>query len=83
MEERIIELFTGVKGGFLTPKEATDKLCAIVIQTVPKECMDDEFRKSSVQIEKEWGYSGLTDTMYEEYARECFRVYFQRISGLL
>lgn len=54
-------------------------LLHIVSISSESEEVSDEFSKASKQVEDDWMIGGLSQTMYEDYARECLKKYIQNI----
>ncbi len=81
MEERIEELFELVKDGTLYPYEAVDKLLRLFIVSVSSKVKDDEFAKCAEEVESRYQMGGLTGGLYEEFARDTFREFMDRLNG--
>ena len=43
-----------------------------------KKNINDLFHCIAAEVQAEWGMSGLADTMYEEFARECAARYIEQ-----
>jgi len=61
-----------------------NKMLQLESSSVATDCenvnfVKDDFSKIAEKVEKEWNMGGLSDSMYEEYARECFIQYFKEL----
>jgi len=80
MKTNRLEIFNKVKNGSLTPEQGDQKLLSILGASVSEENDEDLYGLCAENIAFDSNRGGLSGTMYEEYGRECFRMFFKSLS---
>ncbi len=76
------EILQKLKEGKLTVKEADKELLFLHSVSISEDCENDMFSKSALKVQKTWQMGGLANCIYEEYARSCFREYFNELQRI-
>lgn len=79
MKEKRLKILDRLSKGEITPEQADKELLFLfsVIISSEYEDADDDFTTTAGKVESIWQMSGLSETMYEDYARQCFIEWFK------
>ncbi len=81
MKEKRLIILNKLSKGEITSEQADKELLLLFSDSVSSVCKDDDFNEIAIKVQDVWQMSGLSDTIYENYARQCFIAYFKKLES--
>jgi len=79
MKEKRLQILDKLSKGETTSEQADKELLFLFSVSISNdyEDADDDFTKTAIKVQGVWQMGGLAETMYEDYARQCFIEWFK------
>lgn len=79
MREKRLQILDRLSKGEITSEQADKELLFLFSVSISSdyEDADDDFTSIAGKVESIWHMGGLSETMYEDYARQCFIEWFK------
>ena len=79
MKEKRLKILDRLSKGEITSEQADKELLFLFSVSISSEYFDadDDFTKTAIKVQDIWQMGGLSETMYEDYARQCFIEWFK------
>ena len=79
MKEKRLQILDRLSKGEITSEQADKELLFLFSVSISSDYEDagDDFTKIADKVESIWQMGGLSQTMYEDYARQCFIEWFK------
>tara|TARA_R110000851_G_scaffold291462_8_gene445852 strand:- start:617 stop:910 length:294 start_codon:yes stop_codon:yes gene_type:complete len=79
MKDKRLKILDRLSKGEITPEQADKELLFLFSVSISSdyEDADDDFTNTANKVESIWQMGGLSQTMYEDYARQCFIEWFK------
>lgn len=79
MKGKRLQILNRLSKGEITSEQADKELLFLFSVSISSDCedADDDFTKTAIKVQNIWQMGGLAETMYEDYARQCFIEWFK------
>ena len=79
MKEKRLQILDRLSKGEITSEQADKELLFLFSVSISSdyEDADDDFTTIADKVESVWQMGGLSETIYEDYARQCFIEWFK------
>jgi len=79
MKDKRLQILDKLSKGEIAPEQADKQLLLLFSVSISSDCedADDDFTETAIKVQDIWQMGGLADTMYEDYARQCFIEWFK------